>query len=160
MDSNNRYQRARRMERAIHLERIFTRLPKKRLLDMENPIEKYEDPQFHSRFHMSKATALYITDLIKVDLCAGRKRGVHIPPILKFLIAQRYLCTNSFQLVIGDLSGVNLPQRSVCRIVKRVTKAVAKLRNNFIRWPSEQEAQDNRVRFYEIGGFPGIAIKY
>lgn len=159
MHSINRYQRAQRMERAAHLERIFVSFPKKRLLDMDNPVERYENADFHSRFHISKVTALFITDLIKDDLCAAKRRGVYIPPILQYLIAQRYLCTNSFQLVIGDLTGVNLPQPSVCRIVKRVTKAVAKLRNNFISWPSEQEAQENRIGFYEIGGFPGILFE-
>jgi hypothetical protein len=141
------------MDRTLRREQVIIQMPIKRLHDLGNPMELYDGIQFQARFHIMKETAVFIVDLIKTELSCPVKRGVHIPPLLQFLIAQRYFATNSFQLVVGDLNSLSQP--TICNIVKRVAKAVCKLRASYIKWPSFEEPRTNRVEFQEIGGFPG-----
>ena len=40
--------------------------------------------------------------------------------------------------------------------MKRVVRAICELRNVFIRWPSEIEAQETAARIHRTKGFPGV----
>jgi hypothetical protein len=152
-----RARRRKRILRRIHRYRRLTRLfPEKRLKDRENPYEYYNSVQFKTRFHMYKETAMFITDLIKTDICFHVKRGSQIPPHLQFLIAQRFFATGSFQIVLGDLGLVN--QSTVSLIIKRVAIAIAKKRNTFLQFPRIQDIELFKQEFYNIGQFPGEII--
>lgn len=71
-----------------------------------------------------------------------------------FVYVSCLFATGNFQRVAGDLGGIS--SSSVCRIVKRVSRAIASLRPNYIRMPDAAEAQRLKQQFYDIAGFPGV----
>jgi len=60
-----------------------------------------------------------------------------------------------FQIVIGDLSGVD--KSTACRAIHRVTQLIANLGNEFISFPTSPNDRKETMRdFYDVGGFPGV----
>jgi hypothetical protein len=51
-------------------------------------------------------------------------------------------------------SGINVA--SVCRIVKRVSHAIASLKPDYIQMPTVQAADNAKKQFYDIAQFPGV----
>jgi len=57
--------------------------------------------------------------------------------------------------IIGDYCGVS--KASVCRIIKRVTNAIASLRPRCIYMPEdEEEMQETALEFFNIARFPKV----
>jgi hypothetical protein len=102
---------------------------------------------------MQKDTVIFVTDMIKRDLVSNQRRGVQLDPLHQVLIALRFYCTGNFQLSNSD--HYNVSQGTVSNVVKRLSRAIAKLNSRFIRFPSNVEAPRIRQKFFEIGGFPG-----
>jgi len=136
----------RRRRRSIHL-------PICRLQDRDNPLEWFDNFEFKRRFHMYKESAVFIIELIKMELCAPVRRGAQLPPAIQFCIAARFYATGSFQLTLGDLHKVGQP--SVSKVVRRVSIAIAKKRQSFISYPTPAEAPLIRAAFYRLKKFPG-----
>jgi len=143
-------------EERLRRQRSIRRLPIGRIRDRSNPLEQFNSTQFKVRYHIRKETALYVTELIKTDLCSELSRGVRLPAIHQLLVFFRYAVTGSFQLVIGDLALVCQP--TVSNIVRRVGTAIAKLRRRFIKFPVQSRADSEKLRFYQVGGFPGKLV--
>ncbi|XP_064637860.1 putative nuclease HARBI1 [Lineus longissimus] len=85
---------------------------------------------------------------------AANQRGIPLTSRTQLLVALRYFATGSFQIVSGDLQGVSQPSAS--RIVKKVSRAIARHRGQIIRFPTGQDAVRNKVTFYELHGFPDV----
>lgn len=70
--------------------------------------------------------------------------------------ALRFYATGSFFLTAADLIGISEP--AVCYIVLRVSKAIASLKNEYIKFPdSPEERKEVHEEFYRIGpGFPTV----
>ena len=147
-------ERLRNLNRRFQRRNKIAKIPLIRLRDRANPMEDFTEVQFKTRFHMHKATVHYICSLISGDLSAPIRRGTYLPPILQLCIAIRFYCTGIFQHVNCDLHAISQP--TVSNVVKRVSLAIAKLRPQFIKFPSFQEAQKIREGFYKIARFPGI----
>lgn len=73
--------------------------------------------------------------------------------MMQLLVALRFFATGSFYITIGDFSGLH--NSTTCVIVKRVTAAIASLRERFISIPRRQ-ADINKIQqeFHEIARFP------
>jgi len=83
------------------------------------------------------------------------ERNDKLMPMNQLLIALRFYATSTFQLVIGDPFGVS--NATVCRVVHRVTRAIARLRPKYVKFPTtEKERRDTMHGFYQISRFPGI----
>jgi len=81
--------------------------------------------------------------------------GGDISPVNQLLLTLRFYATGSFQLVVGDTFGVH--KSTVCRVVHRVTAAVAGLRPTYVRFPAtEQERHSVMNGFYSVSGLPGV----
>lgn len=141
-----------RRERQIRVAKI----PLTRLRDRQNPLEWFNAVEFKIRYHMYKETAIFITDLISQDLSYRVPRGVYIPPVIQFLTVLRFYATGNFQTDNADLHQMSQP--TISNLVKRVSKAIAKLRGRLIHFPSFQEADKVQQEFYKIAGFPGKPI--
>ncbi|OXA40695.1 putative nuclease HARBI1 [Folsomia candida] len=139
-----------RRERQIRVAKI----PLTRLRDRQNPLEWFNAVEFKIRYHMYKETAIFITDLISQDLSYRVPRGVYIPPVIQFLTVLRFYATGNFQTDNADLHQMSQP--TISNLVKRVSKAIAKLRGRLIHFPSFQEADKVQQEFYKIAGFPGV----
>ena len=108
---------------------------------------------------MTKDTALYVVRQIEGSLVSPLRRGCQLSAMHQFLSVLRFYCTGSFQLVIGDL--VTMNQATICRLVRRVSIAIARLRPKYIRLLTHAEAPRIREQFFPISGFPGnLIVKY
>ena len=73
----------------------------------------------------------------------------------QLLLALRYYATGSDQLSLADYAGVSRP--SACRIVHRVSSAIAALRPHHIRMPqTTQSLLQTQMCFYNIAKFPKV----
>lgn len=73
----------------------------------------------------------------------------------QLLMTLRFYATGTFQLVIGDT--FNVHKSTVCRIVHRVTAAIARLRAKYVRFPATaQEKCRVMNEFYKGSGMPGV----
>jgi len=145
--------RLRRLEKRLRRRHVIATIPIIKLKDRENPLEALNSAAFKERFHMFIETAAFVIKLIGPNLIAPVRRGCQLPPALQVLTVIRFYCTNSFQLHVGD--SYNTHQSTVSRLIKKVSVELAKLRPKFIKFPTHEEAEIVRSRFYEIAGFPG-----
>lgn len=133
----------------------FTDLnPKKKCVrTRENCFSKYDDEEFERRFRLPKFMVMELTSKLEADLNFLDNRNKPISARDQLLIALRYFATGNFQIVTADLFGVS--QSSICRIVLRVSKAIAKLATEVIKFPqSEFELQKMKEEVYQIAGIP------
>lgn len=112
------------------------------------------EEQFKDRFRFSKESATFIFNKIKCTLISRIQRRDCISPILQLLIALRYYATGSFQAVVGDTA--NISKATVCRIIDRVSGAIAALRPQYVEMPSAQERPAVAAGFYNLAGFPRV----
>lgn len=73
-------------------------------------------------------------------------------PIIRLLLTLRYYATGSFLTVVGDFSGVS--KASASRIVSLVSRAIAQLRPEFIKFPTN--TKEIQQEFYNIAKFPRL----
>lgn len=82
-------------------------------------------------------------------------RNDSLTPMNQLLIALRFYATGTLQLVVGDLFAVH--KSTVCRAVHRVTKAIARLRPKYVRFPTSDRERHNLMnQFYTASGLPGV----
>ena len=73
----------------------------------------------------------------------------------QLLMTLRFYATGTFQLVVGDTFSIH--KSTVCRIVHRVTRAIAGLGDRHIKFPpTEQEKRDMMNDFYKLSRMPGV----
>lgn len=86
-----------------------------------------------------------------INYCRSR----YIRPITQLLIAMRFFALGSMEITIADFAGVSIT--SVCRILKRVSYAIAHLRPRFVKMPcTEAELLECSTAFYQIARFPRV----
>jgi len=83
------------------------------------------------------------------------KRNQPVSALNQLLITLRFYATGGFLLTIADMFGVD--KSTVCRIVHRVSAAIASLREKYIKFP---ETMGDRLAvmnsFYTNSGLPGV----
>ena len=73
----------------------------------------------------------------------------------QLLVTLRYYATGSFQLVVGDTFSID--KATVCRTVHRVTRVLAALRPEYVRFPStEEEWRQVANTFYTKSQIPSV----
>ena len=70
----------------------------------------------------------------------------------QLLIALRFYALGSMQISVADFAGVSVS--SVCRILVRVSEAIARQRPNFVKMP-ESDAE-RQAAFHAIASFPRV----
>ena len=122
----------------------------------DNLLDGLSEAEVKSRYRFSRNSIQFITDTIAADLERPTKRNRALKPQDQVLVALRFLASGSFLEVVGDTVG-GIPKCTVSRIVSRVSTALARKQNEFIRWPSTAaERQEIKQGFFEKGGFPGV----
>ena len=111
----------------IEVIEIFETPIRRVVRDRSNPLEVFSDEEFKCRFRFRKETVLSLMQLLSADLEHGVPRNNFIPPILQITVTLRFYATGHFQITDGDLFGLSQP--SVCRIIKRVSQAIASKKN-------------------------------
>lgn len=93
--------------------------------------------------------------IYQICICFHFCRNNAISPICQLLFTLRLYATGSFLITMGDFSGVSIS--SAQRIVHRVSAAIARLRPNYIHFPSTQEEiRREQLQFYNIARFPKV----
>jgi nuclease HARBI1 len=73
----------------------------------------------------------------------------------QLLLALRFYATGSFQLVVGDVFA--LDKSTVCRTLHRVTRAIAGLREKYVKFPAtDNDRQKTMHQFYSKSKLPGV----
>ncbi|KAF5308231.1 hypothetical protein FQR65_LT18242 [Abscondita terminalis] len=117
----------------------------------KNPFDLYSEIQFKKRYRMQKETARYILNLIRAQITplAGN-RGRPVSPEIQFLSTITCLSKGAYEEDMSDLSQFH--QSTLSRIIQRVVRALAELRNRFIKFPeTENEIRAVKRDFYELG---------
>lgn len=70
------------------------------------------------------------------------------------LLTLRFYATGSFLNTIGDIAGVHKSTASI--VIRKVSHAIASLRDQYINLPQGNEIQEVNRGFYEIASFPRI----
>ncbi|XP_026728386.1 putative nuclease HARBI1 [Trichoplusia ni] len=117
-----------------------------------NNMEKYDDTDFKMRFRLSKVAVTYVFSLIQDTITAPTSRNYAVTPMDRLLLTLRYYATGSFLTVVGDFTGVS--KASASRIVKLVSHAIAQLRLQFIKFPTN--TNHLQEEFYDIARFPKV----
>ena len=121
-----------------------------------NLLDGLSEPEVKSRYRFSRDSIQYITDTLAPDLERPTERNHALKPQEQVLVALRFFASGSFLELVGDTVG-GIPKCTVSRIVSRVSTALARKQNQFIRWPSTAaERQEIKQGFFEKGGFPGV----
>ena len=106
------------------------------------------------RYRFGQQTIRYITCLVEDEISPATNCNQPVSPIQQVLITLRYLASGSFQQVTGD-TFAGLDQSTVCRIIRRVTVALSRRIDEFIKFPESQEERDAvKQGLYEIANFP------
>ena len=128
-------------------DRVFRR-------EIEDVLLYYSDNELHRRYCFSRQTIRYITRLVEDEIAPITNRSEPVSAINQVLITLRYLASGSFQQVTGD-TFVSLDKSTVCRVIRRVTVALSRKVDQFIKFPQSQEERDSvKQGLYEIANFP------
>ncbi|XP_023312349.1 putative nuclease HARBI1 [Anoplophora glabripennis] len=138
------------------LANIFqNRRKEKRIRERVNHMEYWDEEEFFIRFRLTKDSVRQLLDIIVETLETATNRNAAITPITQLLLALRYYATGSMLIVVGDFCGVH--KSTASRMVKKVSEAIASLRNRFINFPQDPHEIDRIcTKFYEIARFPRV----
>lgn len=75
-----------------------------------------------------------VVDILHDDLSSAYGRPTDLTPAQQILMALRFYATGSFQRVAGDLAGIS--QAATCCTVHRVSRAIARRRRYYIKFPA------------------------
>ncbi|XP_067208392.1 putative nuclease HARBI1 [Linepithema humile] len=130
----------------IRIRKPYTVRPRPDLLNM------YDKNEFIARFRLCKETVLRIVDLIRDRIQTRTMRNNAITPLHQLLLTLRFYATGTFQISIADFAGIH--KSTACRIIKKVTIALASECHRYIRFPENTERI--RQQFYNIAKFPRV----
>ena len=99
----------------------------------------YSDEELVRCYRFGRQTIRYITHLVEDEISPATNRSQPVSAMQQVLITLRYLASGSFQQVTGDTI-VGLDKSTVCRIIRRVTVALSRKIDLFIKFPKSQEA--------------------
>ncbi|GFQ92124.1 nuclease HARBI1 [Trichonephila clavata] len=117
--------------------------------------EELDDYEFQRRFRLTKENVAELTLLIEHKLESKTSCNNALSPLEQVLIALRFYAVACMQLAIADLCDVSQP--TVCRVVHRVSEAIASLLPDFIHLPvNREECKTVSRKFFNIAGFPKV----
>lgn len=119
-----------------------------------NPLSEFEDDELYQRFRFSSQWIQQLVMTLQDDLpVINNERGRPISQSIQVMIAIRYLASNAFQNVIADT--FNVSQSSVSLIISKFIDALARHKDEFIKFPrSNEEISLNKNYFYSIARMP------
>ncbi|GFX24180.1 nuclease HARBI1 [Trichonephila clavipes] len=127
----------------------------RKLIERSNVFEELDDYEFQRRFRLTKQSVAELTLLIEEKLESKTLCNNALNPVEQVLIALRFYAVACMQLAIADLFDVSQP--TVCRVVHRVSEAIASLLPDFIHIPvNREECKTVSRKFFSIAGFPKV----
>ncbi|CAB4000377.1 nuclease HARBI1 [Paramuricea clavata] len=121
----------------------------------------YSDSDLRARYHFGREAIVNIVRLIEEKIRPATNRSFPIWATNQVLITLRFLATGSFLQVTGDtIAGAD--KSTVSHIVHRVTLAIARKLDDFVKFPGTQhEKALIKQGFYDLGGkFLNVVAKW
>ncbi|XP_063218604.1 putative nuclease HARBI1 [Bacillus rossius redtenbacheri] len=110
---------------------------------------------FEVQYNFNELCLYNFNSFLKFAYALIISRNHPTSPLQQLLIALRFYATGCFLIVAGDFGGVSTS--TACRIVKRVSSAIANLKPQVIKFPEGAEEIEQVHRdFYEIAQFPKV----
>ncbi|KAJ8929770.1 hypothetical protein NQ314_017507 [Rhamnusium bicolor] len=136
------------LREVAEVEMVIPRNPKVYLV-RRNPFEIYIDMQFKRKYRLSKGVAQFVINLIGNEILhVNNNRGLPVSPEVQVLTTIRYLAKGAYGDDIAEHHGLSQPTLSI--IVKRVVEAIAGHREEFIKFPENEELNTVKTEFYNI----------
>ena len=116
--------------------------------------EMYDEERSRRRFRLTKDGFREVLNIIEEDISVHNERRNPIPAGIKLLLALRYYATGTFQQACGDLCDISQPSAS--RIIKQVSEAIARLKSQYIKFPTADMLPQIKLEFWRICAFPNV----
>ena len=129
--------------RARRRERVFR--------DRTHPLEEYDDDLVYKKFRFHRQFIFELVEEVSQDIEFTLPRKESLTPVLQVCLALRFYATGSFQSVVGELIGVD--QSTACRTITTVTHALMLRVRDWIKMPTQAEANRQKQKFYAICEF-------
>lgn len=117
-------------------------------------LQNFTDDEIRQRYRFNRENIQHIIDLVHDDLVRETDRNCALSVSLQVQTGLRFLATNSFHLVIGDVVGIH--KSTSCKVVQDFCNAINRHKNEFIRIPNENDTEDIKKGFFEVAGMPGV----
>ncbi|KAK9687364.1 DDE superfamily endonuclease [Popillia japonica] len=133
---------------------LFLRRPKIYNIK-KNYLEIYDELDFFQRFRITKDTFRTLFAKIENLIRPATNRGGSIQPVIQVLLALGFYACGNMQKSCADFSGVSTS--SACRIIRKVTEAIATLRPHYINmYETNAELNRSAEAMYQITRFPRV----
>ncbi|KAG5880719.1 hypothetical protein JTB14_025562 [Gonioctena quinquepunctata] len=114
-----------------------------------------DDLSFFRRFRLTKPATISLLELIENNLEYENDLNNSVSPINQLLTALLFYASSAHQINIGDI--MHIDQSTVSRIIKKVSEAIASLRNQFITMPATPgQRLLCQNKFYQLVRFPRV----
>ena len=137
-------------------EEIFLRIRRPYTIKVRrNHLDLWDDVDFRCRFRLNKETVLIIHRKIEGKLRATCNITRALSPLQQLLLTLRFYATGNVLRAVGDFSDVCVA--TACRIVRKVSIALALLRQRYIEMPqNRREMQEIKMGFFTMFNFPSV----
>lgn len=128
--------------------------PSRVFRDRMNPMDQFNENEFKDRYRLPRNAVIQLVELLK-HLEPMTHRNHSISAVEQLLLTINFYASGGFQISVAD--NIRVHKSTACRIIKKVSVEIAKLRQNFIKMPITGEDR-NRIKskFYTIRGFPNV----
>ncbi|XP_055852488.1 putative nuclease HARBI1 [Episyrphus balteatus] len=131
------------------------RIERRRLRDAQDPFEM-PDEQFRAVYRFTRECAFKLIEEMSPHMAKGQRK-TFVPIPLRICTALHFFATGSFQRDVGQDFTAALSRTMVSRSVKEVSTVLQnKLMPKWIQFPTEEEYEAIKLRFFEETGFPGV----
>lgn len=128
--------------------------PSRVFRDRMNPMEQYNEKEFRDRYRLPRHAVIQLVELLK-HIEPMTRRNHSISAVEQLLLTINFYASGGFQISVAD--NVRVHKSTACRIIKKVSVEIAKLRQNFIKMPTTVEDRNSvKSKFYTIRGFPSV----
>ncbi|KAK3890130.1 hypothetical protein Pcinc_005906 [Petrolisthes cinctipes] len=125
------------------------RIPRVIPRDRANPFRYLTEEEFVKRYRLPKNAVQDLIEAIEPHTPRpNNDRGCSIPLFLQMLVTLRYLATGSFQLSVADCA--DMAVSSVCRCVGRISRLIAYLAPDYIKFPTPAEGHRLAQEYFSV----------
>ena len=119
--------------------------------DNTNPLDLISDKKCRQRYRFYPETALWIHSEVENLLAPVDQTGTPISTILQLVVFLRFVATNAYYSVIGELEQVSA--QTVMRSVRKVGNAICTRFVHLLTLPRDQASlAEIKAGFYQIAG--------
>ncbi|KAI4455231.1 hypothetical protein MML48_9g00013038 [Holotrichia oblita] len=119
-----------------------------------NYFQLLDDYTFFRRFRLYKETVYHLLTLIEHELEYPNDVNNSVTPINQILTCLRFFASGGHLNSVADFVGMDISTAS--RIIVRVSEAIARLYNRYIKFPEPNNIVQEQTKFYNVARFPRI----